>query len=295
MLSDTQMNAVLSLDLPEGNGLNTKSKTLSYLLRGLYSKKSSLYYNDFDKETQILLDNIVISIKPRLEKQCGKKLNQAKSDFRAVLLRYEGNDCSFGWHYDSEPDNCYRTLTLIKKEGIIPQFMYKTQQSEIKTLDFNVGDGIFFKGTQTQHKVERTTDPNSVRWMLGFQYCSGEYSQTAKSLTSELRGSNLTHICDIFVPRIITFTLMTCMIDAYLYKFNIDYTIYLYTSAVIILSSFIIPKYTNTTYGTGIVSTPYSLLLYYMILVLFYFNPQIAIGHYAYLLLTNMILPSNML
>ena len=82
------------------------------------------------------------------------------------MLRYEGQHASFAWHYDTEPLNCYRTLTLIKANGEIPPFCYINDKHEIEKLDLDLGDTIFFKGTQTYHKVDEIKDANTIRWML---------------------------------------------------------------------------------------------------------------------------------
>ena len=111
MLNDKQVSKVLSLDYPDNiNALNTKNKFASALVGGQYSKRSSIYYHSFDKSIQLELEKIALIIKPKLEKICGEKLELANSDFRCILLRYEGGDSNFGWHYDNEPENCYRTL-----------------------------------------------------------------------------------------------------------------------------------------------------------------------------------------
>ena len=227
-----------------------------------------------------------------MEKICGEKLELANSDFRCILLRYEGKDSNFGWHYDNEPENCYRTLCLIKAEGIIPPFVYKDKYQKDKKIILSEGDGILFKGTQTYHKVGQSGDPNTVRWMLGFQYVAGKYPKKSRSLCSELRGADISEYKKIFLPKIITMIIVVQGSSILFPKLSINLLIYLIVSSIIILTSFILPKYTNNI-GTGIVSTNYSIFAFAFILNCHYFNPLISIGHSSYLLATEMLLPSQ--
>ena len=129
LINTKNINKINSLKFKERDSLATKSYFLSQLFKGQYSKRAALYYNDFDKPTQVELDKIGNQIKSKLESKINKKLKLGKSDFRAIILRYEGKNASFNWHYDTEPSNCYRVLALIKREGTIPPFMYYDKKS----------------------------------------------------------------------------------------------------------------------------------------------------------------------
>ena len=67
-----------------------------------------------------------------------------------------------------------------------------------------------------------------------------------------------------------------------------------FSATCISLISFILPKYTKNI-GTGIVSTIYSISVFTFILNCHYFNPLISIGYNSYLLLTEMLLPSQII
>jgi hypothetical protein len=82
MLTNSFITKAVGLNYIDIAGLNTKSNFLSTLFGGQYSKRSSLYYNSFDKHIQTQLESIALSIKPRLEITCGEKLELAHSDFR---------------------------------------------------------------------------------------------------------------------------------------------------------------------------------------------------------------------
>ena len=100
VLSKQEIDKVVSIKLPNNKKSNTVSPLLSWFSGGLYSKRSSIYYSDFDIKTQQYLDSIALKIKPLLEKKCGEKLNFGLTHFRAVFLRYEGKYSFFPWHYD---------------------------------------------------------------------------------------------------------------------------------------------------------------------------------------------------
>ena len=115
MISTRHIDYIDSIE-NESDGINTKSQTLSSIFGGQYSTRSSLYFNSFDAETQRYLEEIAMELKPHMEKLCKKKLELGKSDFRCILLRYEGSNSNFAWHYDTESLSCYRTLALVKKK-----------------------------------------------------------------------------------------------------------------------------------------------------------------------------------
>ena len=67
-LEEKDINEILTLELPDSNGINTKSRFLSNLVGGQYSKRSILYYNDFDDNIKYKLDNISNKLKDKIQK-----------------------------------------------------------------------------------------------------------------------------------------------------------------------------------------------------------------------------------
>lgn len=267
------MHIINNLKFPITNGLNTKSKLFSILAGGQYSKKSSLYFKSFDKNTQdnlIYIGNIII---PRLEYICGEKLKLANSDFKATILRYEGKDTGFGWHYDNEPNNCYRVLILIKKVGNIPTFQYKSIYNNTESIKLDIGDAILLKGTQTYHRVKESKDMNSIRWILGFQYVSGTYPKNYKSLCTEFRGSNLYGLVKVFVPQILFCIYVQLLSDNFIYIF-VPLKVYLRTNILIHL------LYLNK-------NNYKSILIYLVVLYLHFYNIILTLGFSSYILLTE--------
>ena len=74
LINTKNINKINSLKYKERDSLSTKSYFLSLLFKGQYSKRAALYYNDFDKPTQIELDKIGNQIKSKLESKINKKL-----------------------------------------------------------------------------------------------------------------------------------------------------------------------------------------------------------------------------
>ena len=153
-LTPAYLHYINGIRIQKDNCASKISPGLSKLFGGNYSTKCTLYHNDFDPETQSRLDQIGNALRPQLEALCGKKLVLGNSDFRCVLLRYEGKDTEFTCHYDTEPHNCYRTLFLIRKEGILPPFIYYDERGKPVEKYLDLGEGIFFQGTRTYHCVE---------------------------------------------------------------------------------------------------------------------------------------------
>ena len=150
-------------------------------------------------------------MKPYFEKLTNKKLKLGNSDFRCVMLSYEGNDPqdNFSWHYDTEHEQCYRTLFLFDSYGNISPFGFINENGEKELINFNIGDGIFFKGTVTYHGVDRSNDENQIRSIIGWQYIEEElHSDEKKSLCSELRSKSFIYCIKLFLLYIIPFALL---------------------------------------------------------------------------------------
>ena len=266
-------NREFNFDSLEGNGINTYNKHISGLTGGLYSKKSSVYYKDFSESDKKRLFEIGNILKSKIENKIDKRLYWGQSDFKIVLLRYEGQHASFAWHYDTEPLNCYRTLTLIKANGEIPPFCYINDKHEIEKLDLDLGDTIFFKGTQTYHKVDEIKDANTIRWMLGFQYCDSEYDVDSKSLCSELRGESLKGIIITFFPNIFP---VIGLLQLFNYQqLFIDYRIYALLNIILLYYNLIKKNIDIKTY-----------CIFY-IYTLVYLSPISSLGYINYLLITE--------
>lgn len=287
----TQIN---SLTLNKNNCLSNISSISSKLIGGNYSKKCTLYYDDFDNETKNIVDRLGNQIKPKLEKILGRKLYLGTSSFRCCILRYEGKDAEFTCHYDTEPHNCYRTLFLFKKKGKIPKFGYYNENHEYKTLDLELGDGIFFQGTKTYHCVEKSEDSDMSRYMIGWQYTT-DPSIKDRSLCSELRSQKLINVISILLPYFITTIILSIIIKKN-FKIDISYNKYLYIITIItILVSTKLPKYLPNKIGTRV---NFSIIVSLKILLLCFFstfNLNFALIFYNYIVITEMLLPNFLL
>ena len=197
VLTDEQVTYLQGLTFQKDKALNTTK--LSLLVGGQYSPRSSIYYNDMDKEMQTKMKEIGNSFLPQFETLLGTKLRLGDSNFRACLLRYEGANAQFGFHYDTEHPDCFRTLMLYEGGGIIPPFCYR--DGDLKKVHFQVKDGILFRGTTTHHGVEPSKDPTTKRYMVGFQYIKKDSAQVEQpNLTNQLRGSSIQAILSLFIP-----------------------------------------------------------------------------------------------
>ena len=164
-LTDAQVAYLQGLTF-ENKALNTTK--LSLLVGGQYSPKGSLYFNNMEKDMQTKMEDMGNSFIPHFETLLGTKLRLGDSNFRACILRYEGENAQFAMHYDTEHPDCFRTLMLYEG-GIIPPFCYHDGK-DVQKVHFQVKDGILFRGTTTHHGVYPSKDPTTKRYMVGFQY-----------------------------------------------------------------------------------------------------------------------------
>ena len=269
------------------------SPTLSKLFGGNYSKKCTLYYNDFTPEQQHQLDKIGLALKPQLEELCGHTLYLGNSDFRCVLLRYEGKDTEFTCHYDTEPLNCYRTLFLVKEEGTLPPFIHYDENGNPHQKYLELGEGIFFQGTRTYHCVGKTQDPHMKRYMIGWQY-STDNSVKDTTLCNMLRSESKLNIIKTLLPHI----LLTCILGALIYRFSPGLT-KIQTRGIllsgIIASTIVLIPPAKKWVGTGIPFSPKVLATCLVICMISWFNPSYGILYYTYLILTEYLLPRNII
>ena len=273
------------------------SPILSKLFGGGYSNKSFLYYSDFDNDTQKQLDIMGESMIPYLEKYSGKKLYLGTSDFRCVILKYEGADSEFIRHYDTEPASCYRTLFLIHKEGKPPPFFYYDKNGVKHNKHFDVGEGLFFKGTQTYHGVEPTEDPNMKRYMLGWQYTT-EPKDEDISFCSKLRAKSVSETLKILLPHIL-FLLTLSLLIWYFMKSPINNKqisllalVTLITTCIGVILPKILIKY---NIGTGLTINLRSFCMFLLLSLVSCGNIFYGLIFFNYILLTEMLIPTDII
>ena len=197
-LTDEQVTYLQGLTF-ENTALNTTK--LSLLVGGQYSPKGSLYFNNMDKDMQTKMEHMGNSFIPQFETILGIKLRLGDSNFRACILRYEGENAQFAMHYDTEHTDCFRTLMLYEGVGTIPPFCYRDSHGILQKVHFQPKDGILFRGTTTHHGVYPSKDPTTKRYMVGFQYVKAESEQVEEpNLTNQLRGSSVQTILSLFLP-----------------------------------------------------------------------------------------------
>jgi len=302
LLDNYDLNKVLKISCKNtDNGcsnINTYSKILSNLTNSNYSKRSAIYYHEFNNETKEYLTFLGNKIKHKFEKICGEKLVLSNSkDFKAILLRYEGEDANFPMHYDTELAYYYRTLILIKKNGECPPFIYYDKNGKKIKIHLQVNEGIFFKGSQTYHGVESTNDPNTVRYMLGFQYLPEDKinAPIPKSICTELSGNKTTEMINKLWPNI----LLTLLIGIFSYvigsrfKLIVSLNKFILICFIIIISSLFLPNLLPLYIGTNR-NTDFKILFIYILLSSLFLVriDLIVIGYVSYILITEMLLPS---
>ena len=199
ILTDEQVTYLQGIPFEKDTALNTSR--LSLLLGGQYSPRDTLYFNNMDKEVQNKLEEMGNSLIPLFNKVAGTKLKLGDTNFRAILLRYEGANAQFGFHYDTEHPDCFRALLLYEGAGTVPPFCYRDQDGILQKIYFQVKDGILFRGTTTHHGVEPSCDPTTKRYLVGFQYIKENSDQVEKkTLCNQLRGTSIQTILHLFLP-----------------------------------------------------------------------------------------------
>tara|TARA_B100000575_G_scaffold252443_1_gene220425 strand:+ start:1984 stop:3042 length:1059 start_codon:yes stop_codon:yes gene_type:complete len=288
LISNNNIRIINSFPFKDRDSLSTKSYYMSRLFSGQYSKRSALYYNDFNKITQLKLDYIGNQIKYILESKIKKKLTLGRSDFRAIILRYEGKNASFNWHYDTEPSNCYRVLALIKRRGTIPPFMYYDKNKNIQKVNLDLGDAIFFKGTKTYHAVDKSNDPNTVRYLVGFQYYTGTY-KPINSLCDNLRGATTLNSFITFLPNIVLINIIVYI--GYKYKIDVPYVLHI--SSLLLLFSYLFSTKMPKNIGTGQKYTLLTIIKLILILSIITVNYKVSIPFASYIIFTETIFPKS--
>lgn len=293
-MDDSSIEYINDINIEKTDSIQTVSPLLSKIFGGNFSKKATLYFNDFDRETQEKLEEIGKAMIPKLEELCGEKLELGNSSFRCVLLRYEGADSEFIPHYDTEPHNCYRTLFLVKKEGNVPPFIHYDENGVPHKKYLDVGEGLFFKGTRTFHGVGNTGDENMKRYMIGWQYSTDNNVKT-KSLCNMFRSATSMEIIITLLPHF----LIPLAISYAFYIFiggsftNSQKTNILTVSLVSSLTALVFPMQANKHIGTGL---PFGMKTLVMLLIHCFITivpPYYALVYYNYLLITEMFLPRS--
>ena len=295
-ISDNELTFINSIQNNKNDSIQNISPLGSKLFGGNYSTKNTLYYNDFSPEVQKRLDIIGNRIKPKLEKICEKKLELGDSNFRCVLLRYEGKDSQFSCHYDAEPHNCFRTLFLVNKKGSVPAFIYYDENGNKIKKNFKIGEGLFFKGTQTFHCVDKSKDPDMKRYMIGWQY-STDNKIKDHSLCSKLRDKSKLNIIKTILPYIIITILIGILFKYYLefYLSKTQLVILILVSINISLVSLnnIFKNYKKI--GTQVPVNITVLIKMLLICILSFGDLSLGLIFYNYLILTETILPRKWL
>ncbi len=199
ILTDEQVSYLQGVTFEKDTALNTTKWSL--LLGGQYSPRDTLYFNNMDKELQTKLEEIGNSLIPTFESLLGTELKLGDTNFRAILLRYEGENAQFGFHYDTEHHDCFRALILYDGAGTIPPFCYRDSMGTLQKVNFQIKDGILFRGTTTHHGVEPSNDSSTKRYLVGFQYIKSISNQIEKpTLCNQLRGTSIQTILQVFLP-----------------------------------------------------------------------------------------------
>jgi len=253
---------------------NNKSNILSNFIGGNYSKKCNLYYNDFNDNDKIILDNIGNKMIPYFE-----KLKLGNSDFRSAILTYD-HDSTFPMHYDVEPNNCYRTIFLIDMQNYIKTFVYIDDKGIKNKVNLNIGEGIFFRGSTTFHGIENFDNHNQLRIVIGWQYeeIIDKPLKNIKYLNSELRSQSLSYIIFFILSYIIQFALIINLLYYNIESVDINNNIiYIMTILLILYKKYITKK---------ILYYPLFIKLFITCLVFCGGNIYIAILLFNYILIT---------
>jgi hypothetical protein len=152
--------------------------------------------------------------------------------------------------------------------GTIPPFCYRDSHGELQKVHFQVKNGILFRGTTTHHGVEPSNDPNTKRYMVGFQYIKAESDQIEQStLCNQLRGTSIQTILQLFLP----------------YSMYYQITNYLPTIGFPISLSIC-----SISIGfTSPVNTMHSVALFYLFCCFMTFDARLALHITAYILLSE--------
>ncbi len=121
--------------------------------------------------------------------------------------------------------------------------------------------------------VENSDDPNTVRWILGFQFCESEYDVTSKTICSELRGTNLIGILKTFLPLLIP-------VNIFLHNMNFNMVYVSVKIYTIVNLSLLFFHLNNDNIDMK------TIFIYYLYLLV-YFDPVNALSYMNFILITE--------
>lgn len=197
------VSTLQEMDVPNIYSINT---TLIGRLEGHYSSKGTIYFDNMPSDLQNSLCTLGNELIPKFESLCGDKLELGNSNFRAMIIRYEGSESKFNMHYDIEHKDSYRCLLLYKGREPVPPFCY--EDNGLRAIHLKEGQCIFFRGTTTYHGVFPSGNENTIRYLIGFQY-QKIGTQQPKTLNSELRGASFYQIFRLFIPYILYYQMIS--------------------------------------------------------------------------------------
>lgn len=260
---------------------------------GLYSNKCSLYYNNMNNDLQNICDSIGNRFIDGLKKISGEThLELTNTSFRCAVLSYYGKNAGFGWHYDTEPHNNWRTIYLLEQENNAGQFIYRSESGKNLGLGLNISQGLLFKGTQTYHSVYPNLNENNKRTVIGWQY-TNDSNIVENSFCTNTRHLNWLEIFKIIFPNIFLITIGSLAINFILgnnTKSNWKYNILINLSIVFL--SMYLPNQLPIWMGTGLNNGLISSLIYLLICWFSTFDFDFMTIMYCYYILTEMLLPN---
>ena len=266
-------------------GVNTNK--ISILFDGNYSPRETLYFNNFTKYTQKKLEDIGNSLIPLFNKKLNTELKLGYSNFRVMILRYEGPESSFGFHYDTEHPDCFRALILYHRKSKIPNFCYIDEKGKMKKIDFKINEGIIFRGTTTFHGVLPSGDNNCERYLIGFQYIKKNTTEKEKpSFCNMLRDKNIIEYIKIFIPYVFYYNILAKLQKISIFNV-VDYKTQLFISSCLI---YIAMKYsTSISSGTHTPNTIKSVITFYIFCLTMTGDIFLSLNLVSYILSTEMI------
>ena len=297
-LSNNEMKIIkeCSDNIQKYNSVNTISPLIPYTgFGGHYSNKSSIYYNDLDENCKKKMDLIGNRLKKEFEKCISQKLYLSNSNFRCCILRYEGIDSVFNYHYDTEEKNCYRAIYLFHKKGNISPFCYFDKNGIKHKKYLNEGEGLFFKGRTTYHGVEKNNDPDSERYIVGWQY-STDLSIKTKSFCSELRDKNILYVLKIIIIYFVIINILIYIWTNYIINIPVKLKDLIIVPLILFILFLFLPKYLPNYIGTGLhIDFIKNILLLFICIISSINTPENGLILFSYLIFTEMFLPNSII
>eukprot|EP00948_MAST-09A_sp_MAST-9A-sp1_P001627 g1627.t1 len=297
-LSKSAVFKLQKIQFPDnGDNVETQSKLFSRLAGGNYSKKASVLLEDLSEKDQRTITEIGTEMEEHFSKVLGKRVYFRHS----FVLRYEGADANFAWHYDNEHNSCFRALFLFDKAGTVPDFLYKDADGNIQRIRYEIGDGVIFRGKTTHHCVAKTDDPSTRRHVVSFQYTS-EPNHRHDSLCSKLSFASRDNLIGL-LPNIffqwLTFAATNLLASAggtdetSLTTFDLPLRVTALSVVAVCLGLMVLPQYMPKSIGTGVNADIELILKFFAFILVHVFNPTTSLFFMLYLLITEAILPAK--